>query len=80
VTLRDRFDPAELLRVIEAEGITQLSLVEPLLAEFADHPIFRIRPLDPAAGQSHRRGRPGQLPTEVADQIRSDPGQHLRGK
>jgi fatty-acyl-CoA synthase len=38
VTLRDRFDPAELLRVIEAEGITQLSLVEPLLAEFADHP------------------------------------------
>src|SRR4029453_265389 len=35
---RDRSDPAELLRVIEAEGITQLSLVEPLLAEFADHP------------------------------------------
>jgi acyl-CoA synthetase (AMP-forming)/AMP-acid ligase II len=40
VTLRDRFDPAELLRVVESERITQLSLVEPLLAEFADHPAL----------------------------------------
>jgi fatty-acyl-CoA synthase len=53
VTLRDRFDPAELLRVIEAEGITQLSLVEPLLAEFADHPDLPTRDLSTLRRVSH---------------------------
>jgi fatty-acyl-CoA synthase len=53
VTLRDRFDPAELLRVIEAEGITQLSLVEPLLAEFADHPDLPKRDLSTLRRVSH---------------------------
>jgi acyl-CoA synthetase (AMP-forming)/AMP-acid ligase II len=64
VTLRDRFDPAELLRVIEGERITQLSLVEPLLAEFADHPALpdtdlsslrRVSHIGAAAPPSFRR-------------------------
>jgi fatty-acyl-CoA synthase len=53
VTLRDRFDPAELLRVIEDESITQLSLVEPLLAEFADHPDLPQRDLSSLRRVSH---------------------------
>ena len=64
VTLRDRFDPAELLRVVEGERITQLSLVEPLLAEFADHPALpetdlsslrRVSHIGAAAPPSFRR-------------------------
>jgi fatty-acyl-CoA synthase len=64
VTLRDRFHPAELLRVIETERITQLSLVEPLLAEFADHPdlpaadlssLRRVSHIGAAAPASFRR-------------------------
>jgi fatty-acyl-CoA synthase len=53
VTLRDRFDPAELLRVVEAERITQLSLVEPLLAEFADHPALPDTDLSSLRRVSH---------------------------
>ncbi len=64
VTLRDHFDPAELLRVVEAERITQLSLVEPLLAELADHPslpetdlssLRRVSHIGAAAPASFRR-------------------------
>ncbi|MEP6648723.1 MAG: fatty acid--CoA ligase family protein [Lapillicoccus sp.] len=53
VTLRDRFNPAVLLRVVEDEGITQLSLVEPLLAEFADHPDLANRDLSSLTRVSH---------------------------
>jgi fatty-acyl-CoA synthase len=64
VTLRHRFDAAELLRVIEDERITQLSLVEPLLAQFADHPdlesydlssLRRVSHIGAAAPASFRR-------------------------
>ena len=53
VTLRDRFDAAELLAVIEAEQITMLSLVEPLLASFADHPDVETRDLSSLRRVSH---------------------------
>ncbi len=53
VTLRSRFDPAELLRLIESERITQLSLVEPLLAEFADHPALPETDLSSLRRVSH---------------------------
>jgi fatty-acyl-CoA synthase len=64
VMLRDHFDPAELLRLVEEERITQLSLVEPLLAEFADHPALpgtdlsslrRVSHIGAAAPASFRR-------------------------
>jgi fatty-acyl-CoA synthase len=64
VTVHDRFDPGELLRTIESERITQLSLVEPLLAEFADHPdlprtdlssLRRVSHIGAAAPASFRR-------------------------
>ncbi|MGY1690715.1 class I adenylate-forming enzyme family protein [Geodermatophilus sp. SYSU D01105] len=38
VVLEDRFDPALALATIEAEGITDLFLVEPQLFELMDHP------------------------------------------
>ena len=53
VTLRDRFDAAELLHIIEDERITHLSLVEPLLAEFADHPEVPKRDLSSLRRVSH---------------------------
>jgi hypothetical protein len=79
VTLRDRFDPAELLRVIEDERITQLSLVEPVLADFADHPDLPETDLSSLRrGKPHRRLRSGQLPDAVARPARADPREHLR--
>ena len=57
VTLRDRFDPAELLRVVEGEQITQLSLVEPLLAEFATT-RYCPRPTSPRCVESATSARP----------------------
>ncbi|HEU4999116.1 MAG TPA: AMP-binding protein [Lapillicoccus sp.] len=53
VTLRDRFDAAELLRVIEDERITMLSLVEPLLGAFADHPDLAARDVSSLRRVSH---------------------------
>ena len=53
VTLRDRFDGAELLAVVESDRITQLSLVEPLLAEFADHPALPETDLSSLRRVSH---------------------------
>jgi acyl-CoA synthetase (AMP-forming)/AMP-acid ligase II len=53
VTLRDRFDAAELLGVIEDERISMLSLVEPLLAALVDHPDLDTRDLSSLRRVSH---------------------------
>ena len=53
VILRDRFDAREVLATIEAEGITHLALVEPLLVELVDHPEFGVRDLSSLVAISH---------------------------
>ena len=79
VTLRDRFDPAELLRVVEAERITQLSLVEPLLAEFADHPALPDTDLSSLRRVSHIGApAPASFRRRLLDPARADPREHLR--
>jgi fatty-acyl-CoA synthase len=53
VILRDRFDAREVLATIEAEAITHLALVEPLLVELIDHPEFGVRDLSSLVAISH---------------------------
>jgi fatty-acyl-CoA synthase len=53
VILRDRFDARAILATIEAEGITHLALVEPLLVELIDHPEFGVRDLSSLVAISH---------------------------
>ncbi|HXD63888.1 MAG TPA: AMP-binding protein [Solirubrobacteraceae bacterium] len=53
VILRDRFDAREILATIEADGITHLALVEPLLVELIDHPEFGMRDLSSLVAISH---------------------------
>ncbi|HEY1565646.1 MAG TPA: AMP-binding protein [Solirubrobacteraceae bacterium] len=53
VILRDRFDAREALATIEAEGVTHLTLVEPLLVELVDHPDFASRDLSSLVAISH---------------------------
>ncbi|HEX3977359.1 MAG TPA: AMP-binding protein [Solirubrobacteraceae bacterium] len=53
VLLRDRFDAREILATIEAERVTHLALVEPLLVELIDHPEFGCRDLSSLVAISH---------------------------
>ncbi len=53
VILRDRFDARDILATIEAERITHLALVEPLLVELIDHPEFGMRDLSSLVAISH---------------------------
>jgi fatty-acyl-CoA synthase len=53
VVLRNRFDAGEVLATIEAERITHLALVEPLLVELIDHPDFVSRDLSSLVAISH---------------------------
>lgn len=53
VVLRDGFDPAETLAVIEAERITDLFLVEPQLFELMDHPDVVRRDLSSLRALTH---------------------------
>jgi fatty-acyl-CoA synthase len=53
VILRERFDAREILATIEAEAITHLALVEPLLVELIDHPEFGLRDLSSLVAISH---------------------------
>jgi fatty-acyl-CoA synthase len=53
VVFRDRFDPAEVLRTIEAERITHLGLVEPGLVELIDHPDLPQRDLSSLVAITH---------------------------
>lgn len=45
VVLHDEFDPGAVLRTIEAEGITSMWLLPPLLYQLLDHPEFDQRDL-----------------------------------
>jgi fatty-acyl-CoA synthase len=53
VIMRDHFDAREILATIEAEGVTHLALVEPLLVELIDHPEFGLRDLSSLVAISH---------------------------
>ncbi|MGX7680238.1 class I adenylate-forming enzyme family protein [Jatrophihabitans sp. DSM 45814] len=53
VILRDGFDPAAVLQTIEAERITHLCLVEPLLVELIDHPDLLVRDHSSLVALSH---------------------------
>jgi fatty-acyl-CoA synthase len=53
VVLREGFEPAEVLRTIEADRITHLCLVEPLLVDLADHPDLPARDLSSLVAISH---------------------------
>ena len=53
VVFRERFDPAEVLRTIEAERITHLGLVEPGLVELIDHPDVTRRDLSSLVAITH---------------------------
>lgn len=53
VILQDGWDPAAVLATIEAEQITHVCLVEPLLAELADHPEVARRDLSSLVAISH---------------------------
>ena len=53
VVFRERFDPAEVLRTIEAERITHLGLVEPGLVELIDHPDLPRRDLSSLVAITH---------------------------
>ncbi len=53
LVLRERFDPAEVLRTIEAERITHLGLVEPGLVELIDDPDLRRRDLSSLVAITH---------------------------
>jgi fatty-acyl-CoA synthase len=53
LVLRDRFDPQELLTTIEAERITHLCLVEPLLVELIDHLDLHRHDLSSLTAISH---------------------------
>lgn len=53
VVFRERFDPAEVLRTIEAERITHIGLVEPGLVELIDHPDLPDRDLSSLVAITH---------------------------
>src|SRR6202012_6106306 len=53
VVLQDRFEPADVLRVIEAERITHVGLVDPLLVDLADPPDRAVRDLSSLVAASH---------------------------
>jgi fatty-acyl-CoA synthase len=53
VILRPRFDPADVLATVEAERVTHLVLVEPLLVELVDHPDFLRRDRSSLQAISH---------------------------
>jgi fatty-acyl-CoA synthase len=53
VILRDRFDTREVLAAIEAERVTHLAVVEPLLLDLIDHPEFSCRDLSSLVAISH---------------------------
>ena len=53
VVFRERFDPAEVLRTIEAERITHIGLVEPGLVELIDHPDLTRRDLSSLVAITH---------------------------
>jgi fatty-acyl-CoA synthase len=53
VVLRDVYDPADALAVIEAERITDLFLVEPQLFELMDHPDVAWRDLSSLRALTH---------------------------
>ena len=53
LVLRERFDPAEVLRTIEAERITHLGLVEPGLVELIDDPDLLRRDLSSLVAITH---------------------------
>jgi fatty-acyl-CoA synthase len=53
VVLCERFDPSLVLAAIEAERITHVGLVEPLLVELADHPDLAVRDLSSLRAVSH---------------------------
>ena len=53
VVLREHFDAADALETIEAERISHLCLVEPLLVELADHPDVATRDLSSLVAVSH---------------------------
>jgi fatty-acyl-CoA synthase len=53
LVLCERFDPSLVLAAIEAERVTHVGLVEPLLVELADHPDIGRRDLSSLRAVSH---------------------------